>query len=436
MGSAAAMTSRQSASHIPFRTLASALRLARAPAGLLQRCGGVACPPETCHHDEEPGLRRSGGGLPVPDTVPPIVHEVLRSPGQPLDTATRTFMEPCFGHDFSAIRIHTGQRASLSAAAVGARAYTIGRHIVMGRDAYQPASPAGRRLLAHELTHTIQQNESAQRSPDSLTLGDPNAAAEHEADRAAGIIVETAPVRAVAMPAGESGYWGQSAIPAGKSLEMQRTGSIQRKCVEDGGGVKHWKYEYDGCSLPAQYAVTVGGLTLGGPAAKDNPAGGGNTAFSSMRPTTEGGLACDRHDECYQSCATTKDQCDSRMYADMKEICAKASPYGVQEKCYTAAWIYYQGLKRLHQAQEAFDDRKKAVCSCDPKSLPPAERFPPLELLRSPAGGFLSWLDYQLSREKLVGYKVFRDKEDYEKYLHGGSAPTGGPAGRAEAPAP
>ena len=322
-------------------------------------------------------------------------------------------MEPRFGHDFSSIRVHADQQAGLSAAAMGARAYTVGRHIVMGSGEYQSASPAGRRLLAHELTHTIQQDESARGPAESLTLGDPNASAEREADQAASTVAES----------------GQPITLAQTPLEiLRRAVSVQRACIEDGNGVKHWKYEYDGCSLPAQYSLNLGGLTLGG-VAKDNPAGGNNTAFSLMRPTTEGGVACDRHDECYQSCTTTKSQCDDRMYADMKETCAKASPE-VRQRCYSAAWLYYEGLQKLPQAQKAFDDRKKQVCSCDPSTLPPAERFPPLELLRSPRGGYLSWLDYQLSGAKLVGYKAFRDQEQYEGYLHGGSPPADRPAGR------
>jgi len=413
-----ALISRQTTSHVQFRTPTPSARLTPASGGLLQRCGGVACPPGTCHHDEEAGLQRSGGtNGPGQDSVPSIVYEVLRPPGQPLDATARTLMEPRFGHDFSSIRVHTDQQAGLSAAAVGARAYTIGRHIVMGSGEYQLASPAGQRLLAHELTHTIQQGESAG-AAQSLTLGDPNASAEREADRAAGMVVES----------------GQSITLAGKPLEIsRRADSLQRACVEDGNGVKHWKYEYDGCSLPAMAALTFGGLTLGG-GAKDNPAGGTNTAFSLMKPTTEGGKACDRHDECYQSCTTTKSQCDDRMYADMKETCANASPE-VRQKCYSAAWLYYEGLRKLPQAQTAFDDRKKQVCSCDSSTLPPAERFPPLELLRSPRGGYLSWLDYQLSREKLTGYKVFRDQEQYDQYLHGGGTPAGRPTG-VTSPAP
>jgi hypothetical protein len=89
--------------------------------------------------------------------VPSIVHEALRSPGQPLDAATRAFMEPRFGRDFSGVRMHTDARAAESARAVNALAYTVGHTIVFGAGQYAPGTPSGQRLLAHELAHTIQQ---------------------------------------------------------------------------------------------------------------------------------------------------------------------------------------------------------------------------------------------------------------------------------------
>lgn len=93
----------------------------------------------------------------APALAPPSVHEVLRSPGKPLDAATRDFMEPRFGHDFSTVRIHTDRRATDSARAVGARGYTVGSHIVFASENYSPATTQGRSLLAHELTHVVQQ---------------------------------------------------------------------------------------------------------------------------------------------------------------------------------------------------------------------------------------------------------------------------------------
>jgi hypothetical protein len=91
--------------------------------------------------------------------APAIVHEVLRSSGQPLDPATRSFMEPRFGHDFSRIRVHDDDQAAQSARAVNARAYTVGPSVVFGAGEYAPGSEYGRRLLAHELAHVVQQSK-------------------------------------------------------------------------------------------------------------------------------------------------------------------------------------------------------------------------------------------------------------------------------------
>jgi hypothetical protein len=93
--------------------------------------------------------------------VPLIVHDVLRSPGQPLDAATRAFFEPRFGRDFSQVRVHTDAPAAESAQAVNALAYTMGRDIVFGAGEYALGTTAGQWLLAHELAHTVQQAPGA-----------------------------------------------------------------------------------------------------------------------------------------------------------------------------------------------------------------------------------------------------------------------------------
>lgn len=89
--------------------------------------------------------------------APPIVNEVLRSPGRPLDQATRAFFEPRFGYDFSRVRVHSDAQSAESARAVNARAYTVGDHIAFSAGRYAPQTTEGRRLLAHELTHVAQQ---------------------------------------------------------------------------------------------------------------------------------------------------------------------------------------------------------------------------------------------------------------------------------------
>lgn len=105
----------------------------------------------------KPLMQRKVAGQAIGHTAPPIVHEVLNSPGQPLDPTTRDFMEPRFGHDFSRVRVHTDSKAAESARAVDALAYTVGRDVVFSPGQFVPQSRTGKRLLAHELTHVVQQ---------------------------------------------------------------------------------------------------------------------------------------------------------------------------------------------------------------------------------------------------------------------------------------
>lgn len=188
---------------------------------------------------QAPGMQvqRRAAGEADPADVPPIVHEVLRSPGKPLDAETRAFMEPRFGRDlsqvlthtsgfrparlaidagrnesereaeflarqvedrssmspgvrcdFSGVRIHTDARAAESAQALNALAYTVGRDVVFGPGQYAPGTHSGMHLLAHELAHTVQQG-ALQGPPQSLVagplrVGAPGTASEQEADRA------------------------------------------------------------------------------------------------------------------------------------------------------------------------------------------------------------------------------------------------------------
>src|SRR5262245_35417235 len=136
---------------------------------------------------------------------PHFVAEALRSPGQPLDRDTRAFMESRFQHDFSAVRVHTDARAADSARALQARAWAWGSDVAFARGAYAPKTPAGRRLLAHELTHVVQQEQapSSAPSPDTeLNVSEPGDASEREADRVADHVADSSQlaVRAQAAP--------------------------------------------------------------------------------------------------------------------------------------------------------------------------------------------------------------------------------------------
>jgi hypothetical protein len=113
---------------------------------------------DACEEEEEEVQRKEEGGSSPGTTMAPInVREALDSPGQPLDVSTRAFFEPRFGYDFGNVRLHTGTQAADSARAINAKAYTAGNHIVMGQGQYDPTQVRGQQLLAHELTHVIQQ---------------------------------------------------------------------------------------------------------------------------------------------------------------------------------------------------------------------------------------------------------------------------------------
>lgn len=113
--------------------------------------------------EEEKILQRKENTNSVPAAT--AVNQTVGSAGQPLDAATRSFMEPRFGFDFSKVRIHDHSIAHKSAAAINALAYTHQHNIVFGDGQYQPKTQTGRKLIAHELTHVVQQNGKVSGTP-------------------------------------------------------------------------------------------------------------------------------------------------------------------------------------------------------------------------------------------------------------------------------
>jgi hypothetical protein len=176
------------------------------PTGLLQRkCAcdnraGGDCEPCQKENASSTLQHVAVNAEPVAE-VPPIVHEELRSPGQPLDPASRAFFESRFEHDFSSVRIHQDAKAAESALAVNAMAYTVGNDVVFEAGRYAPNTRDGRRLLAHELTHVVQQRSTSTGISGKLKVGAADDASERAADAAAQTIdaggqVEVAPIRA------------------------------------------------------------------------------------------------------------------------------------------------------------------------------------------------------------------------------------------------
>jgi len=124
--------------------------------------------------EEEPAQLKS-----LNNKSPPVTAnlqnqiQLLRGGGQPLGDSTRAFFEPRFGMDFSDVRVHTEGIAEEAAKSVNARAFTLGKNVFFGTGQYQPASTEGRRLLAHELTHTVQQSKDRNSSLIVQREGDP-----------------------------------------------------------------------------------------------------------------------------------------------------------------------------------------------------------------------------------------------------------------------
>ncbi len=118
--------------------------------------------------------------------VPPIIGEVNRSGGKPLDIGLRARLEPAFGWNFANVRIHADDRAAQAARAVNARAYTSGNHLVFADGQFLPESTSGNQLLIHELAHVVQQSTGSVRAGISRP-GDPS---EREAERLANSIAD------------------------------------------------------------------------------------------------------------------------------------------------------------------------------------------------------------------------------------------------------
>ena len=277
--------------------------------------------------------------------VPPIVHEVLGTSGQPLDPETRAFMEPRFGHDFGAVRVHTDVKAAESARALSALAYTVGPHVMFGTAQYAPSSAAGRFLLAHELTHVIQQKGQTESFGGRLSLGGPKDRYEAEAERIAGLVMtDTGPI-------------AQTIAPARMS--------IQRECVDG-----RWETKYDGCSLPWIAAAALGFGEGDDPAigfhSPDNPTGERKDTRFAIPETRTG--ACDRHDACYQMCwprennEQYKQACDEHFRDDMLDTCMSTEGAELR-RCTRAAKVYYQGVKIA--GHNAFKKDQAKSCACE-----------------------------------------------------------------------
>jgi hypothetical protein len=156
----------------------------------------------------------------------PVLDVVGSGGGQPLDRTTRAEMEAGFGDDFSDVRIHTGGKAADSARSVQAKAYTVGNDIVFGGDSFSPATSAGKRTLAHELTHVVQQRSGpvdGTPAAGGVSISHPSdrfeQAAEHTADRVMATTLGGTPAAGAAVQRED-----EDAAPTDQALQRQEEG--------------------------------------------------------------------------------------------------------------------------------------------------------------------------------------------------------------------
>jgi hypothetical protein len=181
-----------------------------------------------CEEEDKKSLRRKPTRPESPIGAPSIVHEVLRSTGQSLEPETRRFMEARSGHDFGRVRVHRDALANASASAVAARAYTVGHHIVFAAGQFAPGTAEGRKLIAHELAHVIQQRGSPVGLSPKMTIALPRDALEQEADRFADAVLAGTPVAAAlsSHPSAASTLQRQPCNPADDKI---KTGPLATK---------------------------------------------------------------------------------------------------------------------------------------------------------------------------------------------------------------
>lgn len=169
----------------------------------------------------------------------PVLDVVSSGGGQPLEETVRADMEDRLGHSFSDVRVHTGEAAHNSAASVNAHAYTVGSNIVFQRDKYDPGSDGGRTMLAHELTHVVQQRSGpvdGTATGTGVRVSDPSDRFEREAAATAerAMAVPAAPAQAATQRATADGAVVQRAA---EGVEVQREEEAEEKETAQGSFV-------------------------------------------------------------------------------------------------------------------------------------------------------------------------------------------------------
>jgi hypothetical protein len=315
----------------------TAPHLASEPFVILRRkcaCGGSGGSAGECTECAKKKLQRRASGR-GPETAPPIVNEVLRSPGQPLDAPTRAFFELRFGHDFSKVRVHSDARANESARAVNAFAYTVGRDIVFSDGLYNVNNRTGQQLLAHELTHVVQQ-QGRSHTGNPLRVGPSTDPCEREAEHAT-----------------SAAAGGEAFSSAGRA-----SGMIQRQ-EDDAPTATSMGRPVFFCSKSVALGFSHAFFRVGGP-------GPGNSTFELEHD--ENGDHC----PCGIQGLPTRDYPEDRDSSDASCISAPA----ISESCLIANWSSYPVGKYCALGPNSNGYARFLAESCGATGLRPPGRLP------------------------------------------------------------
>lgn len=224
------------------------------------------------------------------------VNEVTQSTGRPLDAQVRAFMEPRFGQDFSGVRVHTDESAAHSADALQARAYTLGRDIVFGAGRFQPQTMDGRELIAHELTHVVQQS-GAPASPMRAALthvAEAGSAVESEAEAIGARVASGATAGPIVQRAMSGALHRAPGAPPKRIVKVEVDQATSQRCTVT---YKDGTVESDECSTGKGHccfdeSAGEGGVCSAGGSKADgsNCTPVGNFQITAKVPKTSGGV--------------------------------------------------------------------------------------------------------------------------------------------------
>lgn len=195
-----------------------------------------------CEEEDKSVQRKETALSAGPETASPLVSHTLQQTGQSLDKPTQQFMEGRFGHRFDHVKVHTGAVAAKSAQAINALAYTSGSHVVFNQGQYAPATDTGKKLLAHELTHVIQQGKGApsgpiQRKPSPYAANNCHKTFQHEFDGTVTSATGEVAYTVNGIPTQDKPHGTPAQLPGGKTVKINHGEEVPVGQL----GQKYWR---------------------------------------------------------------------------------------------------------------------------------------------------------------------------------------------------